>query len=95
MKPVFELKDRRYARKNMINNKMPNVISRGDEERKMKKKGRIQKMTQAYKLSHGFLGNIWYQLCIISLLDSLLFIIISNNGKKKKPFSRMVFSLGD
>ncbi|EGA88297.1 hypothetical protein GPDM_15971 [Planococcus donghaensis MPA1U2] len=57
-KPVLELKDNLYAIKNINKSKIPKIKSVIEEERKMKKKGKIQKITQAYTLNHGFLGNI-------------------------------------
>lgn len=42
-----DLKDRRYARKNIPVKNKPNIISESSFERKMKKKGKIQNTIHA------------------------------------------------
>jgi len=58
MSKPLEMNDNRYAIKNNKVKTSPMTISRGPVDRKIKKKGNIQKTIHAYILNHGYLGKI-------------------------------------
>src|SRR5699024_7580505 len=62
--PLWDLKEKRYERKNSKSKEIPIDISSAEEDLKIKKNARKQNAIHLETLINGFSGKILYHLCI-------------------------------